>query len=130
MEKTIKGSSYQAIGFRDFNQAINVLKTHKADLIFIHISNKSYSPFSISQTLRKLPLFSNTPIVLLTEKTNWAYQLKAKINGISDLLKIPVNSSKILEIIEKYIEENKIDSDDDGDKKEDIKLESPTVIQA
>ncbi|MFM7577394.1 MAG: response regulator, partial [Microcystaceae cyanobacterium] len=61
--------------------------------------------YEICTQLRKLSLFKNTPIVILTGNDGIVDRVRAKMVGATDFLGKPVNSETVLQTIRKYLKE-------------------------
>ncbi|MGA1622442.1 MAG: response regulator, partial [Synechocystis sp.] len=61
--------------------------------------------YEICGQLRKLSIFKNTPIVILTGNDGIVDRVRAKMVGSSDFLSKPVNPDTVLQTIKKHLHE-------------------------
>ena len=62
--------------------------------------------YEICSQLRKLSVFRNTPIVILTGNDGIVDRVRAKMVGASDFLSKPVKQEVVLEVIRKYTKQD------------------------
>lgn len=74
----------------------------KPNLIFLDIGLPGINGYKLCRLLRNHPLFSRTPIIMLTSTTGIIDRAKAKLAGASDYLTKPFTKSDLLEIIYRY----------------------------
>ena len=59
--------------------------------------------YEICSQLRKLSIFKETPIVILTGQDGIIDRVRAKLVGATDFLSKPVAASTVLEVINRYL---------------------------
>ncbi|MCS6813840.1 MAG: response regulator [Cyanobacteria bacterium] len=74
----------------------------KPNLIFLDIGLPGIDGYKLCRLLRNHPLFSRTPIVMLTSTTGIIDRAKAKFAGASDYLTKPFTKADLLEIVYRY----------------------------
>lgn len=59
--------------------------------------------YEICASLRKLSLFRNTPIIILTSNDGMIERVRSKIIGASDFMAKPINPEEVLVIVNKHL---------------------------
>ncbi len=101
MERILTQSGYQFVAVEDPLRALATLLNRKPDLIFLDLVMPNLNGYEICARLRKIPTFSDTPIVILT--SNIIDRVRATVVGCSDYLSKPVKSESVLSIISKHL---------------------------
>lgn len=103
METTIKAAGYRFIGIMDASRAIATLLAKKPDLIFLDLIMPETNGYEICSQLRKVSLFKETPIIILTGNDGLVDQVRARLLGATDFLSKPMEPAIILSTIQKYL---------------------------
>ena len=103
MEKMIKGAGYQFLAINDPLRAIAQLMSRKPDLIFLDLVMPNANGYEICGQLRKLSIFKDTPIVILTGQDGIVDRVRAKLVGASDFLSKPADLPTVLGVIRKHL---------------------------
>lgn len=103
MEEIIKGAHYQFVSVNDPLRAIAMLMSRKPNLIFLDLVMPNANGYEICGQLRKLALFKETPIVILTGQDGIVDRVRAKLVGASDFLSKPADAVTVLSVIRKYL---------------------------
>ncbi len=103
MESIITKAGYNFVQEMDGLRAIAILLSRKPDLIFLDLVMPNTNGYEICSQLRKLSLFNNTPIVILTENDGIMERIRAKMVRSNDFLRKPAKPAQILGIIEKHL---------------------------
>lgn len=103
MEKMIKGAGYQFMAINDPLRAIAQLMSRKPALIFLDLVMPNANGYEICGQLRKLSLFKDTPIVILTGQDGIVDRVRAKLVGASDFLSKPADVPTVLGVIRKHL---------------------------
>lgn len=106
MEEVIKGAKYQFVGINDPLRAIALLMSRKPSLIFLDLIMPNANGYEICSQLRKLSLFKETPIVILSGQDGLVDRVRAKLVGASDFLSKPAEPAAVLSIIRKHLSQN------------------------
>ena len=101
MEKILTQSGYQFIAIDDPLRALATLLSRKPDLIFLDLVMPNLNGYEICARLRKIPTFSDTPIIILT--SNIIDRVRATVVGCSDYLSKPVKAESVLSVISKHL---------------------------
>ncbi|MEB3190767.1 MAG: response regulator [Snowella sp.] len=106
MEKILTASNYQFVGINDPLRAIAILLTRKPELIFLDLVMPNANGYEICGQLRRLSIFRNTPIVILTGNDGIVDRVRAKMVGSTDFLGKPVDPDTVLNTIRKYLKQH------------------------
>lgn len=102
MEKILTKAGYQFLGVSDDLRALAVLLVRKPDFIFLDLVMPHTNGYEICAQLRKLSLFSKTPIVILSGKDGVIDRVRAKLVGSTAYITKPVTAQEVLGAINKY----------------------------
>jgi chemotaxis family two-component system response regulator PixG len=103
IEKLATAAGCHFLGVNDGLRAPAILLARKPELIFLDLVMPYTNGYEICRNLRKLPFFSNTPIVILTGNDGVVDQVRAKLFGATDFLSKPVHGEAVLEAIHKHL---------------------------
>ena len=103
MEKILTKSGYQVVTTQDPLRALALLMAKKPDLIFLDLVMPNTNGYELCSHLRRLPVFRETPIVILTGNDGVIDRIRAKMVGASAFLSKPVEISVLLELLKKEL---------------------------
>ncbi|HEY9877181.1 MAG TPA: response regulator [Leptolyngbyaceae cyanobacterium] len=103
MEQVVKAAGYDFVPITDAARAINTLLMKRPDLIFLDLIMPNTNGYEICGQLRKVSLFKETPIIILSGNDGLVDQVRARLLGATDFLSKPVEPVVILSIIQKYL---------------------------
>lgn len=106
MAKLLTSSGYQFFSITDDLRAIATLLAKKPDLIFLDLVMPNTNGYEICTQLRKLSVFRNTPIVILTGNDGIVDQVRARLVGASDFLSKPIEPETVLNVISKHLQQS------------------------
>jgi two-component system, chemotaxis family, response regulator PixG len=95
---------YTVISILDPLQGLSVLLKHKPKLIFLDLIMPSTNGYELCAFLRKTVAFRELPIVMLTGHDGVLDRIRAKVSGSTDFLSKPPEPDKVLQVIQKYLE--------------------------
>lgn len=110
METILTKSGYRFVAIQDSLRAITTLLTRKPDLIFLDLVMPNTNGYEICSQLRKVALFRNTPIIILTGNDGIVDRVRAKVVGASDFLGKPVDAKTVVTIAQKHLKHLQEDS--------------------
>jgi chemotaxis family two-component system response regulator PixG len=99
----ITGNHMRFIEIQDAVQALPMLIQEKPDMIFLDLIMPIASGYEICTQLRRIPLFVNTPIIILTGNDGLLDRVRAKVVGSTDFISKPIVSDRVLGVIQKYL---------------------------
>lgn len=103
MSKILSELDYSCISIQDPVQALPILLEHKPDLIFLDLVMPIANGYEICTQIRRVSMFKNTPIIILTSNDGIVDRMRAKMVGASSFLAKPINSEKLMTTIQKYL---------------------------
>lgn len=99
----ITNAGYQCITIQDGHEAISTLLSHKPDLIFLDLMMPITNGFEICAQIRRIPLFKDTPVIIVTSNDGVIDRTRAKIVGASGFLSKPIKREEVLKILQENI---------------------------
>jgi two-component system, chemotaxis family, response regulator PixG len=99
-------AGYQFIGITEPLKAIAKVLAVKPDIIFLDLVMPNTNGYEICASLRKLSMFRQTPIIIITSNDGMIERVRTKMIGASDFIAKPVNADEILSIVKKYLSLN------------------------
>ncbi len=109
MEKILTQGGYRFIGVNDSLEVIPVLIENKPDLIFLDLVMPVANGYEICAQIRKISIFQNTPVVILTGNDGIVDRVSAKMVGASEFLTKPVETEKVLGVLNRYLKQKNKD---------------------
>ncbi len=103
MNQILTPLGYQVLPITDPLRAIATLLQRKPDLIFLDLVMPETNGYEICSQLRKISLFQETPIIILSGNDGLVDQVRARLLGATDFLSKPMEPIVILNIIQKYL---------------------------
>jgi two-component system alkaline phosphatase synthesis response regulator PhoP len=91
----LEKEGYEVITAKDGQQALDLSKLHRPDLIILDIMMPYKTGIEVCHLLRQLPDFRETPIVMLTALNDETSHIKGLDSGADDYISKPI-STKIL----------------------------------
>jgi len=104
MAQIITTQGMKFISIQNSAAALPILLENKPDLIFLDLIMPSVSGFELCAQLRRVSLFTNTPIVILTGNDGIFDQVKSKVCGATDFITKPITRNKAIAVIDKYLQ--------------------------
>ena len=84
-------------------QALPLLLQHKPDAIFLDLVMPVANGYEICAQIRRISLFKNTPVIILTGNDGIVDRVRAKIVGATDFLPKPILAQKVLAALLKHL---------------------------
>lgn len=104
LEQILVPQGLRFIKIQDPVQALPILIENKPDLIFLDLVMPVASGYEICAQLRRISVFANTPVIILTGSDGLFDRVRAKVVGSTDFITKPVVADKVLGVIRKYIQ--------------------------
>jgi chemotaxis family two-component system response regulator PixG len=102
MNQIVTRAGYQFVGLQDSVQALTLLLERRPNLIFLDLVMPVAGGYEICAQLRRVSLFKETPIVILTNNDGIIDRVRAKAVGCTEFISKPIEADKVLEIAQKY----------------------------
>ncbi|MEB3343526.1 response regulator [Okeania sp.] len=102
--KTMNKGGYRFIAVNDSIKALVTIIEAKPDLIFLDLMMPIANGYEICTQLRRVPMFENTPIVILTGNDGVVDRVRAKMVGATGYLTKPIEPKKVLALVRRYLQ--------------------------
>ncbi|MDP5017263.1 response regulator [Anabaena sp. UHCC 0187] len=104
LERIITSEGIKFIGIQEPLIALPMLVESKPDLIFVDLMMPLVNGYEICEQLRRISIFTQTPIIILTSSDGAFDRVRAKVFGATDFINKPVEKDQILKILNKYLQ--------------------------
>ncbi|MGD1809285.1 response regulator [Dapis sp. BLCC M126] len=104
LEKIMNKGGYRFLGIQDSIKALVMIIEAKPDIIFLDLMMPIANGYEICTQLRRVPMFENTPIVILTGNDGVVDRVRAKMVGATGYLTKPVEPKKVLALVKRYLQ--------------------------
>ncbi len=104
LEQILIRNGLRCIKIQDPVQALPILIEHKPDLIFLDLVMPVASGYEICAQLRRISVFANTPVIILTGSDSLFDRVRAKVVGSTDFLTKPIVADKVMTVVSKYVQ--------------------------
>lgn len=94
---------HQVISILDPMKGLPQLMKAKPDLIFLDLILPTTNGYAVCQSLRKIPAFQKTPIIMLSSRDGQAEREKSKQVGANDYLTKPPEPDKVMAMLQKHL---------------------------
>lgn len=109
IQYNLQAEGYQVITAKNGNDALDLAKIHKPDLIILDIMMPGKNGIEVCNLLRMQPVFSKTLIIFLTALSDEGTEIKGLETGADDYLTKPVSPkvlvSKVNALFRRYSKE-------------------------
>lgn len=99
----LETKGYEVISIWNPLQGLSKLLECRPDLIFLEPVMANTNGYEFCSLLHKTAAFQKTPIVILTGQDGMLDRVRARFSGASEFLSKPLETTKVLEVVEKYL---------------------------
>ncbi len=103
MESIIEAENYRCQTIQDVVQVLPTLLKHKPDAIFLDLIMPIANGYEICAKVRKISMFQDTPIIILSGNDGIVDRVRAKRVGATDFLTKPVDPRQVRSKLRKYV---------------------------
>lgn len=103
VEGIITANDMRFLGIQDPIKILPTLIEQKPDLIFLDLIMPITSGYEICCQLRRVPVFANTPIIILTSNDGIFDRVRSKVAGSTDFMSKPIAADKMMAVVHKYL---------------------------
>lgn len=107
MSRILTEAGYRCICSQDPVHALPVLLENKPDLIFLDLVMPIVNGYEICAQIRRISVFKDIPVIILTGNDGVVDRIRAKIVGSSGFLTKPINSEKVLKFLKMHLRDAK-----------------------
>ena len=111
MAQIIEGVGYRYVNIADPLQALPQLLELQPKLIFLDLVMPIANGYELCAQIRRISIFQETPIVIVTNNDGIADRVRAKVVGASGFLGKPINQQRVLKVLKKYFQDHENTND-------------------
>ena len=111
MAQIIEAAGYRYVNIADPLQALPQLLEIQPKLIFLDLVMPIANGYELCAQIRRISVFQETPIVIVTNNDGIADRVRAKVVGASGFLGKPINQQRVLKVLKKYLQDHENTSD-------------------
>ncbi len=100
---TLKSAGFQITEAVDGSDGLNKAKAGRFDLVFTDQNMPNMDGLTLIRSLRALPAYARTPIIVLTTEASDAMKLQGRAAGATGWMVKPFDPNKLLEVVKKVI---------------------------
>lgn len=100
---TLKSAGYEVVEAMDGEDGLNKARSRSADLVLTDQNMPKMDGLTLIKTLRGLPQYRATPILMLTTESSDAMKAAGKAAGATGWLVKPFDPQKLLEVVKKVV---------------------------
>lgn len=100
---TLKSAGYEVIEAVDGADGLNKAKQKSVNLVLTDQNMPNMDGLTLIKTLRTLPQYRSTPILMLTTESSDAMKASGRAAGATGWLVKPFDPQKLLEVVKKVI---------------------------
>jgi two-component system chemotaxis response regulator CheY len=100
---TLKGAGYDVIEAADGQEGLEKAKTKTVDMVLTDQNMPRMDGLTLIKSLRSMPGYRNTPILMLTTESGDAMKQQGKAAGATGWLVKPFDPAKLLEVTKKVL---------------------------
>lgn len=110
IEMALRAKNYTLLKATNGKEALEVAKKEHPDIIIMDIQLPKMSGLEVTRRLRKIPAFSQTPIIAITAYAMKGDREKALNAGCNAYLSKPINTRELPEVIAQMLLKQKEES--------------------
>jgi two-component system, chemotaxis family, response regulator PixG len=104
LEEILVTNRLRVLRIEDSVQALPLLIQHKPDIIFLDLIMPIASGYEICAQLRRVSLFADTPVIILTSSDGVFDRVRARVVGSTDFMTKPITDDKVMNIVHRYLQ--------------------------
>ncbi|ESA33190.1 response regulator containing a -like receiver domain protein and a ggdef domain protein [Leptolyngbya sp. Heron Island J] len=101
--KIVERAGFSYANISDPLQVLSKLMDFKPQLIFLELVLPVANGYELCAQIRRISVFKDTPIVIVTNHNRMTDRMRAKIVGASDFLCKPIQAKSVLKVLIKYL---------------------------
>ena len=100
---TLKSAGYTVIEAADGQEGLDKAKANTVNLVLTDQNMPKMDGLTLIRTLRSLPQYKATPILMLTTESSDTMKAQGKASGATGWLVKPFDPQKLLEVVKKVV---------------------------
>lgn len=100
---TLKGAGYDVTEAKDGQEALNIAKTNKFNLVITDVNMPNMDGITLTKELRTLPAYKFIPILTLTTESSMEKKMAGKQAGATGWIVKPFNPDQLLATVKKVL---------------------------
>lgn len=100
---TLKSAGYTVIEAADGQEGLDKAKSNAVNLVLTDQNMPKMDGLTLIKTLRGLPQYRSTPILMLTTESSDAMKAQGRAAGATGWLVKPFDPQKLLEVVKKVV---------------------------
>jgi two-component system, chemotaxis family, chemotaxis protein CheY len=100
---TLKSAGYEVIEAGDGQEGLDKAKTSKINLVLTDQNMPRMDGLTLIKSLRALPQYTSTPILMLTTESSDAMKAQGRAAGATGWMVKPFDPQKLLDVIKKVM---------------------------
>jgi two-component system chemotaxis response regulator CheY len=100
---TLKGAGYDVVEAEDGQQGLDKARAGSVNLVLTDQNMPRMDGLTLVKSLRGMPQYASTPILMLTTESSDAMKAQGKAAGATGWLVKPFDPAKLLEVVKKVI---------------------------
>jgi two-component system chemotaxis response regulator CheY len=100
---TLKGAGHEVLEAADGVEALKTLQTRAVDMVITDVNMPNMDGLTLTRSLRALPQFARTPIVLLTTESAPEKKAEGKAAGATGWIVKPFQQEQLLAVVAKVL---------------------------
>lgn len=104
VQMNLERNGYKVIIAADGREALKLLETSLPDLVILDVMMPFVDGFEVLKRMRKDPLTSNIPVIMLTVKAQDADVFEAESRGADVYLTKPVNPKDLIAFVSRVLD--------------------------
>ncbi|NJM97435.1 MAG: response regulator [Phormidesmis sp. RL_2_1] len=99
MEKILHNDGFRFQNIQEATHALPLLIEQKPHLIFLDLVMPIANGYEICAQVRRVSLFRDIPIVIVTSNDTFADRVRAKMVGATGFMSKPIERDKVLKVV-------------------------------
>ncbi|HLO62528.1 MAG TPA: response regulator [Azonexus sp.] len=100
---TLKSAGYEVVEAVDGMDGLDKAKAQSVNLVLTDQNMPRMDGLTLTKTLRGMPLYASTPILMLTTESSDAMKSQGRAAGATGWLVKPFDPQKLIEVVRKVI---------------------------
>lgn len=105
LESALKGQNFQISTAITGEEALNVLKKKEIDLVLLDIMMPGLSGYDVLETMSKDEKLASIPVIMVTARSQYEEEKKAKELGAADYFEKPLKLDKLINRVKELTNE-------------------------